>query len=120
MDHYSEQGVPDDDYVKLVSGAVAVGDNKGNGGGMPNSDTDSYSSYGGAADDWNAGFGYEDVNNSTFGVEFYYNNDHNTQRRSIYVDHVRITINYTEAGAAPGLEFHMRPIGRGIGRNVMR
>ena len=121
IDWYAEDTNVDEDSIRLVSGAVVAGDDKSVGANLPTSDTDSYSEYGGAADGWNAGLTYEDINDSTFGVQFSVANDHAGQARQCRIDHVQIKITYTEAGEAPETQdYYARPIGRGMGRGIVR
>lgn len=82
-----------DSSVRLYTGSF-VGSDKAAGVALPTTDT--YVTYGGAADVWGAALTDSNVNASTFGVG--YSVTYNTGISSdASVDHVRITINYTAA-----------------------
>lgn len=115
IEHYGEGGVIEEHSCRLVLDGVVKGDEKMTlTNAIPDADADTYESYGGAADDWNSGLSIANINNALFGVQVSYYNDHNTQNRNVYVDHIRITINHT----TPGGNAATRAIGRGILRGV--
>jgi len=58
-------------------------------------DADTYSNYGSDSDTWNSGITVADLETTAFGVYIAYYNDHNTQPREVYVDHVQIIVYYS-------------------------
>lgn len=92
----------EDNEVKIVKGGTVTGNNKADAGtAWPTTDT--YKTYGSATDKWGATWTPADINASDFGVimrvdvfdEFALGSS-----RTGSVDHIRITVYYTEAGAA--------------------
>ena len=81
-----------DDRVRLVKGGTVQSTDKASGTNWPTSDA--YSSYGGAADLWSGTWESTDINASNFGVAL-----SATGLGTASVDHMRITITYTEAAA---------------------
>lgn len=99
-----------DSTVRLIIGGSLSGDNKANTGiSWPTTDT--YTSYGGASDLWGLTPTVSDVNGSDFGIAI-------SGQITISgpasitgsVDHVRITVHYTEA-AAGGQPITKRQVG---------
>jgi hypothetical protein len=89
-----------DSYIYLRTSAGQSGDNKADTETYwQNSDTDNYISWGGATDDWNAGFDYADINDESFGIDI--SAYHAQLFRNARIDHVQIKIYYTEGGAPP-------------------
>ncbi len=89
-----------DIIVRLVDGnGTVVGDNKLIATNWVG-DLDTYYTYGGAADTWNASLDDTDINDLDFGVVL---SVEDVQRyNEAFVDHIRITIEYTEAVAGGG------------------
>lgn len=82
------------DYsVKIVAVGFEQGDEKKLAGYWPTSDT--YMSYGGASDLWGLGWDAAAINASNFGVSISARSGA-TYEEAVYVDHVRITVYYTE------------------------
>lgn len=86
-----------EDYeVKIVRNAVEQGNDKAKTGvSWPLTDT--YVSYGSSSDLWGIGWDTEDINNETFGVSIsaiFKGPEEDSS--NAYVDHVRITVYYTE------------------------
>lgn len=82
-----------DQTIQLLSSGSAVGDNKADAG-TPWPATDTYASYGGTADDWDAGLEADDVNDSTFGVRIRATLSSGSE--TARVDHVRVTVYYAD------------------------
>jgi len=82
-----------DSEVKIVKSDSTIGaENKASGDDWPLSDT--YSTYGAFDDLWNESWSAEDINNANFGIVLstkWYEEDIHA-----YVDHIRITVYYTE------------------------
>lgn len=95
----STGGPGGDISVRLWDGSSAVGDDKSTGQSdfwTFNTDTDD--SFGGASDDWNAGLGPSDINDSGFGCQLAAE-DQIGNTVTLEVDHVEVTIYYTEASS---------------------
>lgn len=90
-----------DNVVKLVIGGSIVGSNYSLAAKW--STTESYFTYGGSSDLWGNTITVSDVNSSTFGVVLSASlSDTNKVRtETAYVDHIRITVYYTENSAVP-------------------
>lgn len=98
-----------DAVMSLLKAGVVTGDNKADTSTKwPTSEGNK--SYGGAVDGWNASLTYSDVNGSTFGCVLSCNI---TLVATAYVDYMRITINYTEAGGGPGMQTRIALLGVG-------
>lgn len=80
----------------LVKAGTVVGSDKSIGTGIPATDT--YKTYGGAADLWGTTWTAAEVNNSGFGFVFAAQQGVNGPGKTALVDHIRITVYYTEAG----------------------
>lgn len=118
INHYCN-GFIDEHSCRLVLDGVIQGDEKMTAeNGIPVEDLDTYESYGASDDDWNASLNYEDINDSNFGVQVSYNNSHGVQSKDVWVDHIRMTVYYTEAGGSE--VYSSKGIARGIGRGVVR
>jgi hypothetical protein len=87
-------GVAGGDNIALWVEGSQQGDNKASAGEWPASDT--YETYGGAADLWALSLTAEQVNASDFGVTLSVLTD--SGGGTAEVDHIRITVYYTEAG----------------------
>jgi len=83
-----------DHSVKIVAAGFEQGDEKKIAGYWPTSDT--YISHGGVADLWGLGWNPAAINASNFGVSITAINN-GTYEEAVYIDHVRITVYYTEA-----------------------
>ena len=93
IDWYAESADVDEDSIRLVLDGVIKGDEKSTGANVGTVNDDNYnSSFGGVADDWNAGLTAANINNAGFGVQISVKNDHTGQARQCRIDHVRITI----------------------------
>lgn len=100
IDHYGENGNINEHSCRLVLNGIIQGDEKMTiDNAIPSEDLDVYESYGGAADNWNAGLTYDEINDATFGVQVSYFGAHSVQPRNVYVDHIRMTVYYTIVGA---------------------
>lgn len=98
----SAKGVPIVDLsVMLVKGGTESGNDKADTGtNWPSSDT--YASYGGAADLWGLTLTDSDINASNFGVSISAQLELSTPPTPPFsatgsIDHIRITVHYTEA-----------------------
>lgn len=90
---------PRDRRSQLIKGGAATGTNKASGTTWTTSDA--YETYGGAADLWSVALNDTDVNASTFGLRFQcQSNATGKSGVNLSVDHIRITVHYTEGGAA--------------------
>ncbi len=90
-----------DTAVYLLKGGSVVGDNKATNT-QPNSAADTYESYGGSSDLWGTTWSASEVNASDFGVVFAYT-EQDDDNCDVEVDHIRITVTYTEAVPVPDL-----------------
>lgn len=79
-----------DSRVRLVKGGTIQTTDKASGSNWPESDT--YASYGGAADLWGDTWTADDINNSGFGAVLAATS---SSGGDASVDHMRITIDYT-------------------------
>ena len=89
------------DYtIQLLNGSgTGVGSNKADTGTYwPTSDANK--TYGSSSDTWSASLTDTDVNSSSFGVQIVAQNT-SISARTIYVDYVSITIDYTAASGQP-------------------
>lgn len=77
----------------IVGGAVDITENKSTGLNWPTNET--YQDYGGAADLWSIALTVSNVNASDFGFSLRTNGT--TIGQTASVDHIRITVYYTEA-----------------------
>lgn len=85
------------DYsVKIVKGGTIQGDEKAPADYWPTEDA--YKTYGGPADLWGLSWAVSDINGPDFGVVISAKNFSNESYA--YIDHIRITIYFTEAPAA--------------------
>lgn len=85
----------EDEAVRIVKGGAIGATDKSSGVNYPS--TEAYQTYGGATDKWGETWTDSDINASTFGVAFAAQNNTGTNRQA-RIDHVRITVYYTEAG----------------------
>jgi hypothetical protein len=92
------------------NGTATVGSNKAMATAWPSSDT--YATYGGAADLWGTTWTPSDINSSNFGVILAAIGDTGFSNPTASVDHIRLTVDYTDAGGVP---FTQRRIMMGIG-----
>lgn len=91
-----------DAAVQIVKGGVAGGDDKSAAGNWPS--LEAYRSYGGVADLWGLTWTAADVNDAGFGAAIAAQGG--ASGGTARVDHVRVTVYYTEAaaGAKPGVQ----------------
>ncbi|MBA7465158.1 hypothetical protein ES707_00320 [subsurface metagenome] len=83
------------DYrVYIVKAGSEQGDNKALGGAWPTSDT--YFTYGSAADLWGLAWIVADINAANFGVSISAEFSEYDESSICDVDHIRITVYYTE------------------------
>lgn len=85
-----------DEHIRIVKSNGIIGnENKADTGtSWPQNDPNTYVSYGGSSDLWNESWAASDINNSNFGVVI--SADLNpTAAVSAKVDHIRITVYYT-------------------------
>lgn len=81
--------------LKRPDGTV-VGDDKGGGESLPN--VHGTVTYGGAADDWNAGLTWEDISSPGFAVLI----DFTTDSNDVYIDTVQVKVFFTTPDRRPG------------------
>lgn len=82
-------------YLVVPGEITGTGDNKAKADVWPT--TDAYVTYGGASDLWGAALTPADVNDSGFGCWLKAAMDNGKDSTTVRVDHVRITVYYTEA-----------------------
>jgi hypothetical protein len=85
-----------DSRVRIVKGGTVGSTDKSNGTGWPATDT--YRTYGSSSDLWGETWTSTDINASTFGVVISCTNT-TTSGVEARVDHIRITVHYTEASS---------------------
>lgn len=86
-----------DDVIKLVKGGTVVGTNKASGTNW--STTFGYYTYGSSSDLWGSSWTHSDINDSNFGMVISgYIYAYGKGYSNFEIDHVRITVNYTEGG----------------------
>jgi hypothetical protein len=94
IDRYSDiASMVTDAEVKIVKGGTVGSQNKAAGGYWGSSDTDTYQSYGGSSDLWNATWSPSDINDSGFGVVV--SASVGGTKSNIFIDDIRITVHYT-------------------------
>lgn len=99
------------DYeVKLVKGGTIQGNNKASASSWPTTDT--YATYGGAADLWGLTLAVGDVNASNFGCAIACANINASESITAYIDHVRITVYYTEDTSFSRKQISLNPVYR--------
>ncbi len=96
-----------DNSIKLVKGGVISGNDKSAGLSWPNSDTNTYVSYGGPSDLWGLNWTPADINSSNFGVVISAIKDSTDHDRTAYVDHIRITVYYAATQPPPSNPPHL-------------
>jgi len=79
------------DYVRIIKAGVVKNTNKTLAG---YGTTDSYKLTGSSSDLWGETWTYSDINSSDFGVSIRTAAD--AHENTIYIDHIRITVYYTE------------------------
>lgn len=94
----SDQLFATDLTVQLVNGGAISGDNKAY---FPDITMESIITYGGAADLWGLSFNVSDINSSTFGIAWCGQNSSIKFSATYYIDHVTITVYYTESSGTP-------------------
>ncbi len=91
-----------DSEIKIVKGGSIGSTNKGVDVAWPDADfKEAYASYGGSSDLWGETWTAEDVNASDFGLAISVRNPGVKWSVSAAVDHVRITVYYTEGASPP-------------------
>ena len=91
-----------DNRVRIVKGGVVGATDKAAVGIWDTlSASEAYTTYGGASDKWGETWTAADINASDFGVAISARNNHPKFPRTAYVDHVRITVYYTEGASPP-------------------
>ena len=91
-------GSVSDTAVKIVKGGTVGSTNKAIGGYW--STTDTYISYGGSSDLWGETWSDSDINATDFGVVFSPTVTGGKGAGVANVDHIRVTVYYTETGSA--------------------
>ena len=89
---------PSVNLISLLKDGIVEGGSK-NGWSNLFTTTDAYYSFGGAADVWGGAWTASDINSSSFGTYF---NCYGEGNGATYIDHVRITVYYTEASGVSG------------------
>ncbi len=99
IERFMSQGSCRDENIQLINGSSSlVGDNKATATTWAGTDPNSYITYGGSTDDWNASLTAADLNSANFGVAIQARASSNNTRPRI--DHVRISVTYTAEGPA--------------------
>lgn len=94
--------------IRLIDGSsTLVGTNKGDGttAWTETTDTDTYTVFGAANDDWSAGLLGSDINSVNFGIAINVktqNTGGGGANYDFYIDHVRITVTYATGYTATG------------------
>jgi hypothetical protein len=96
-----------DNSIRLVKGGVISGNDKSTGLQWPNSDTDTYQSYGSSSDLWGLNWTPADINSSNFGVVISAIKDDSKDGRTAKVDHIRITVYYASPQQPPSNPPHL-------------
>lgn len=89
---------PKEYSIKIVKGGIIGGTNKANTANTLPQYVDAYVTYGGSTDEWGLSWTYSDINASNFGIAFSVSVDWDKAPVSVLVDHIRITVYYTEGG----------------------
>ncbi len=90
-------GLPNENSIKIVKGGTIQGNEKSTGAVLPSTDT--YITYGGATDLWGLSWSASNINAANFGVGFSVAlHGFFTVSSIAEVDHIRITVYYTEPG----------------------
>jgi hypothetical protein len=101
IERYGTGGSLRDSSVRLTTGGTAVGDDKADTvNNWPILSGEAYATYGGATDTWGRSWTDSEINATTFGVNLVALNTHATNTRDAQVDHIRITVYYTEGGGS--------------------
>ena len=95
-----------DNAVRIVRGGTIGETDKSNISGWPA--VEQYISYGSSSDLWGETWLYSDINDSTFGFVISAKNVSSIQNTTVFVDHIRITITYTEATAGSGQKVQIK------------
>jgi hypothetical protein len=98
IERYGTGGNIADSSVRLTTGGTAVGDDKASASAWPLLASEAYATYGGASDTWGRTWTDSEINATTFGVSLIAINTHGSNTRDAQVDHIRITVYYTEGG----------------------
>lgn len=92
-----------DNSVKIIKNGVITGTDKASGTAYPNGDT--YKSYGNSTNLWGETWTYTDINSSNFGVAISSKRTSSGAANTVEIDHIRITIYYTDPLPIELLEF---------------
>lgn len=104
----SSDGLGGDDDARLMAGSGIVGSDQGPGAGFPTSDT--YATYGSSSNLWGTTWSDTDINATTFGFSLSVRKLSGFGGSNVSVDHIRITVHYTEAAAGAAPAFQVREI----------
>lgn len=89
---------PKEYSMKIVKGGTIDGTNKANTANTLPQYTDAYITFGGTTDKWGLTWTDSDINASNFGFAFSVSVDWDKAPVAVSVDHIRITVYYTEGG----------------------
>jgi len=98
--HNLQNSVLLDNAVRIVKGGNIGSTDKSLGSFWPNGDT--YVSHGGSTDLWGETWTHTDINDTNFGVAISVKHNTGIGTEAASLDHVRITVYYTEAPPAAG------------------
>jgi len=96
-ERYSSNGYIEDDAIYIIKAGSATGNNKAGLHGMWRT-SEGYDAYGGVADKWGTTWAYGQINSVNFGVCIGVQCTEWDEYDTARVDHVRITVYYTEVG----------------------
>lgn len=102
-----------DNRVRIVKGGAIGATDKSSATPWVITSSEAYVTYGGAADLWGETWTADDINASAFGVAISVRNSNVKLPRAAYVDHIRITVYYTEGASAPAYVSRMTLMGVG-------
>jgi hypothetical protein len=97
---YDEGAIIQDSDVKIIKSDNTIGIENKADIGISWPFTDTYKSYGSSSDLWGENWLYSDINSSNFGVVLSVTGEQDRESPA-QVDHIRITIYYTEAIISP-------------------
>lgn len=97
IERTNNSGGPCDDSIRILKGGAPLGDEK-SGYDCPPQNVDSTVTLGGSVDLWGLTWLYSDINASNFGLAYSANSGGTNS--AMWVDHMRITVYYTDAVAA--------------------
>ncbi|MHA2247395.1 MAG: hypothetical protein ACXADY_20780 [Candidatus Hodarchaeales archaeon] len=96
IDKHGSETLIKDSSVRLVLDGVSGGDDKASATIWPNTDTDTYVTYGGPGDMWSTAYDLTDVSDFHFGWQISAYNEDITVCKNAYIDHMQMKIYYTE------------------------